>query len=182
MRILFICFFFFQFIFSQNISHYNIQTSTAFFKKVKIIEIQKSFIVLEDSTKIRLTDISSLSSFLDVNIIYPTIAGGICGYTGGVCGLITGTLMGFEFDDDDILPRWTNKKQFTSLYIGLGLGFIYGYKKFLNFLLKKSEIFTDMDNWSDDEKYHYFKQVLYPDQNIIEQKDFYIKKRQSLSL
>ena len=182
MRILFICFFFFQFIFSQNISHYNIQTSTSFFKKVKIIEIQKSFIVLEDSTKIRLTDISSLSSFLDVNIIYPTIAGGICGYTGGVCGLITGTLMGFEFDDDDILPRWTNKKQFTSLYIGLGLGFIYGYKKILKFLLKKGEIFTDMDNWSDDEKYQFFRQMLHLDQNIIEQRDSNVKKKKSLSL
>ena len=180
MRIFFICFFFSQFIFSQNISHYNIQTSTAFIKKVKIIDIQKSFIVLQDSTKIRLTDISSLSSFLDVNIIYPTIAGGICGYTGGVCGLITGTLIGFNLTWDG--PRWTNKKQLTSLYIGSGLGFIYGYKKFLNFLLKKGEISTDMDNWSDDEKYHYIRQMLYPDQNIIEQKDFNIKKRQSLSL
>ena len=74
------------------------------------------------------------------------------------------------------------KKQLTSLYIGSGLGFIYGYKKFLNFLLKKGEISTDMDNWSDDEKYHYIRQMLYPDQNIIEQKDFNIKKRQSLSL
>ena len=162
MRILFICLFFFQFIFSQNISHYNIQTSNASLKKVKIIEVQKSFIVLEDSTKILLTDISSLSSFLDVNIIYPTIAGGICGYTGGICGLILGTLMGFEFYEDG--PRWTNKKQLTSLYIGSGLGFIYGYKKFLNFLLKKGEISTDMDNWSDDEKYHYIRHMLYPDQ------------------
>ena len=144
MRIFIICFFFSQFIFSQNISHYNIQTSTTLIKKVKIIDIQKSFIVLEDSTKIRLTDISSLSSFLDVNIIYPTIAGGICGYTGGVCGLIAGTLMGLKFTWDG--PRWTNKKQLTSLYISSGLGFIYGYKKFLNFLLKKGEISTDMDN------------------------------------
>tara|TARA_B100000073_G_C23454555_1_gene460758 strand:- start:58 stop:600 length:543 start_codon:yes stop_codon:yes gene_type:complete len=180
MRIFIICFFFFQFIFSQNISHYNIQTSNAFIKKVKIIEIEKSFIILEDSTNIPLTDISSLSSFLDVNIVYPTIAGGICGYTGGICGLILGTLMGFEFYEDG--PRWTNKKQSTSLYIGLGLGFIYGYKKFLNFLLKKSEIFTDMDNWSDDEKYQFFRQMLHLDQNIIEQRDSNVKKKKSLSL
>ena len=180
MRILFICFFFFQFIFSQNISHYNIQTSNAFIKKVKIIEVQKSFIVLDDSAKIPLTDISSLSSFLDVNIIYPTIAGGICGYTGGVCGLIAGTLLGFEFYEDG--PRWTNKKQLTSLYIGLGLGFVYGYKKFLKILLKKGEIFTDMGNWSDDEKYQFFRQILHPDQNIIKQRDFNFEKRKSLSL
>ena len=180
MRILFICFFFFQFIFSQNISHYNIQTSNAFIKKVKIIEVQKSFIVLEDSTKILLTDIGSLSSFLDVNIIYPTIAGGICGYTGGVCGLIAGTLLGFEFYEDG--PRWTNKKQLTSLYIGLGLGFVYGYKKFLKILLKKGEIFTDMGNWSDDEKYQFFRQIFYPDQNIIKQSGFEPEKKKSLSL
>ena len=126
-----------------------------------------------------------MSSFIDVNIVYPTLVGGICGYTGGICGLITGTLMGFEFYGEGSGSRglmWTNRKQSRTLYIGAGLGFIYGYKKFLNFLRKKGEIFTNMDNWSDDEKYHYFKQVLYPDQNIIEQKDFYIKKRQSLSL
>ena len=180
MRILFICFFFFQFIFSQNISHYNIQTSNAFIKKVKIAEIQNSFIVLEDSTKIPLTDISSLSSFLDVNIIYPTIVGGICGYTGGVCGLVTGTLLGFEFYEDGL--RWTNKKQLTSLYIGLGLGFIYGYKKFSKFLLKKGEIFTDMSSWSDDEKYQFFRQILHPDQNIIEQRGFNFERKKSLSL
>ena len=185
MRIFIICFFFFQFIFSKNISHYNIQTSNAFIKKVKIIEIQKSFILLEDSTKIPLTDISSLSSFLDVNIVYPAIAGGICGYTGGICGLISGTLMGFEFYGEGSGPRglrWTNKKQLRTLYIGAGLGFIYGYKNIFNFLLKKGEIFTDMDNWSDDEKYHYFRQMLHPDQNIIEQGDFNVKKKKSLSL
>ena len=185
MRNFIICLFFFQFIFSKNIRHYNIQTSNALIKKVNIIEIKKSFIILEDSTKIPLTDISSLSSFIDVNIVYPTLVGGICGYTGGICGLITGTLMGFEFYGEGSGSRglmWTNRKQSRTLYIGAGLGFIYGYKKFLNFLRKKGEIFTNMENWSDDEKYHYFKQVLYPDQNIIEQKDFYIKKRQSLSL
>ena len=185
MRIFIICFFFSQFIFSKNISHYNIQTSNALIKKVDIIEIKKSFIILEDSTKIPLTDISSLSSFLDVNIVYPAIVGGICGYTGGICGLITGTLMGFEFYGEGSGQRglrWTNKKQSRTLYIGAGIGFIYGYKKFLNFLVKKGEISTDMDNWSDDEKYHYIRQMLYPDQNIIEQKDFNIKKRQSLSL
>ena len=180
MRIFIICFFFSQFIFSQNISHYNIQTSTTLIKKVKIIDIQKSFIVLEDSTKIRLTDISSLSSFLDVNIIYPTIAGGICGYTGGVCGLIAGTLMGLTFTWDG--PIWTNKKQLTSLYISSGLGFIYGYKKFLKFLLKRGEVFTDMDSWSNDEKYQFFRQILHQDQNIIEQRDFNFEKKKSLSL
>ena len=86
--------------------------------------------------------------------------------------------------DLDILLSlgWTNKKQLTSLYIGVGLGFIYGYNKFLIYLLKKGELFTDMDNWSDDKKYHFFKQIPRTDQNIIERADSNIKKKEPLSL
>ena len=88
--------------------------------------------------------------------------------------------MGLNFTWDG--PRWTNKKQLTSLYIGLGLGFVYGYKKFLKILLKKGEIFIDMGNWSDVEKYQFFRQMFYPDQNIIKQRGFKPEQKKSLIL
>ena len=39
-----------------------------------------------------------------------------------------------------------------------------------------------MSSWSDDEKYQFFRQILHPDQNIIEQRGFNFERKKSLSL
>ena len=177
MRIYCLFFLLTQVLFSQNIKEYNIRTSLAILEKVKITDVQKFLIKLDDSTKVHLSDIKSLSSFSDVNLFLPTIVGGICGYGGGACGLVTGTLLGFGFAEkgkgtgSTAAPwaaffTWNDNKQLPSLYIGMGLGAVYGYRKFFNYLYKKSENYTDMEGWSVERKYDFFNQLFYPTKNI----------------
>ena len=176
MRIFIIIFFLYQITYSQSIKHFNIQTYNTFIEKVKIIGIKKSVIILDDNSEIPLTDIISLSSFSDVNIVYPAIVGGSCGFAGGFCGLIAGSVLGFGLANEGesvgstaapwaTLFTWDDRKQMPSLYIGMGLGFIGGYKVISNYLYKKSENNTDMHQWSNQEKYHFFNKLMYPSIN-----------------
>ena len=177
MRIYIIIFSLCQITYAQGIKHHNIQTYNTFIKKIKIIEIEESFITLDDNSTIPFSDILSFSSFSDVNIVYPTIVGGACGFAGGYCGIMVGTLLGFGLADKGesigstaapwaALFTWDDRKQIPSLYIGMGLGSLAGYKIISNYLYKKNENNTDMRQWSNQEKYHFFNKLLYPAINI----------------
>ena len=176
---MYICYFFLlsQILLAKDVSHYKVETAAKILKKVKITNIQETLIQLDDSTKIQLSDIASVSSYSNVNLLLPTIAGGVSGYAGGICGLVTGTLLGFGFAKDDkgkgssaapwaSLFTWNDNKQMPSLYIGMGLGAIYGYKKVSDFLYKTTEKYTDMRTWSVEEKYNFFIELLYGTKEI----------------
>jgi len=177
---MYIYYFFFllsQIVLTQGISHYKIETATEILKKVKITNVQEFLLQLDDSTKIQLSDITSVSSFSNVNLLLPTMAGGVCGYAGGTCGLITGTFLGFGFAKDGqgtgssaapwaALFTWNDSKQLPSLYIGMGLGAVYGYKKFSDFLYKNTESYTDMRTWSVEKKYDFFSELPYITKDI----------------
>ena len=115
---------------ASDISHYRIETNTEILKNVKIINVQNNFVQLEDSTEIPLLNITSVSSYSSINLLLPTIAGGVSGFAGGTCGLFTGTLLGFGFAEKGkgvgstaapwaALFTWKDNKQLPSLYIGM---------------------------------------------------------------
>ena len=197
MHIVYLLFLFFQVMIARDISHYKIETNTAILKNVLITNVQNTFIQLEDSTEIPLLDITSVSSYSSFNLLLPTIAGGVSGFAGGTCGLFTGTLLGFGLAEKGkgvgstaapwaALFSWKDNKQLPSLYIGMGLGAIYGYNRFSDFLYKNSENYTDMRSWSIEKKYDFFIQLLYGTQEIAkklsENMSQSIKKNEVVSL